>query len=927
MKHVFNDNEADLAVVERLLNQHRGKRLDAGTVILLLWKCRRDPRLVAAAAAWLEQHSDVRTTFDGVEQFLSILAHMLVHLDVDWPSGTLERFTFIIAQQSPHLALQLHWILRASMEDYAPKANGKGGNELYYRRCAHLDEDIESIVAFSTARPLELERLFHRGEIDRDELINRGKMHGISIAQRLVEATLRPMLQAVDGRTALSDPNFVPHRKSTFSGAVRWCKELDVESHGRCTFSFSRPIKWIKAFAKIEGRSLLIYIGADADDSKLEETKQSFRKSYFSNYSRCCKSKTFRQLRRKLVRALPLDGASIKSYEDRKHRTWSFELRVIPRQSCFASIRLRFLTAQIRHVWLEHLVNESKRKPNRPPNTEESSVDLNLQRRHALFAEEREFADSLVDIAEQLRFLPREARQQQLASKLRTIRVPRLAYLPLCNSTDTWRTVLSVVTDEGSVFNTKERCPCLLYFETSYERSLEKLDVANVIHAYVSGTAENVSLAEQMQESMRLASSNGSTIAQHEKKKNSLGEEQYLETFNHSGINSNNTNLVEGSPRPTSIWRTEVVMSPLVRDQEMTNTAEKVPTMTPSKKVKNQIQSQATRLLKFWRDQINSASTFVEEHAPVSALRPHNNETQYQGRTATYGEGFSAIEEKIRQKSAAAQLDPSWSLRAVIVKSNDDLRQEVFVAQLITRYAKLFETSNLPIYLRPYRIIALSASTGMIELIADSISLDKLFANPDYPGSLLRHFLNVYGPESTNDFQRARSNFIASAAGAALISYFLLLKDRHNGNILLDKFGHLIEIDFGFCFGHATGGIFSLERAPFKLTRNMVELMGPAGFLDFQNAFADGLLAARTILDECATLIEIMQYKSNFPCFKKQSSASVARVATKFRHRHFPHLSELQIRAKAKLLCLSSLKSSGTYLYDLFQYKSNNIAF
>ena len=35
------------------------------------------------------------------------LAHMLVHLDVDWPAGTLERFALVVAQQSPHLALQL----------------------------------------------------------------------------------------------------------------------------------------------------------------------------------------------------------------------------------------------------------------------------------------------------------------------------------------------------------------------------------------------------------------------------------------------------------------------------------------------------------------------------------------------------------------------------------------------------------------------------------------------------------------------------------------------------------------------------------------------------------------------------------------------------------------------------------------------------
>ena len=62
------------------------------------------------------------------------------------------------------------------------------------------------------------------------------------------------------------------------------------------------------------------------------------------------------------------------------------------------------------------------------------------------------------------------------------------------------------------------------------------------------------------------------------------------------------------------------------------------------------------------------------------------------------------------------------------------------------------------------------------------------------------------------------------------------LKDRHNGNILLDNKGHVIHIDFGFLLGTAPGGSFSLERVPFKLTAEHVEAMGgwqSDGFADF----------------------------------------------------------------------------------------------
>lgn len=41
--------------------------------------------------------------------------------------------------------------------------------------------------------------------------------------------------------------------------------------------------------------------------------------------------------------------------------------------------------------------------------------------------------------------------------------------------------------------------------------------------------------------------------------------------------------------------------------------------------------------------------------------------------------------------------------------------------------------------------------------------------------------------------------------------------NRHNGNILIDAYGHIIHIDFGFMLAISPGGI-NFESAPFKLT-------------------------------------------------------------------------------------------------------------
>lgn len=68
------------------------------------------------------------------------------------------------------------------------------------------------------------------------------------------------------------------------------------------------------------------------------------------------------------------------------------------------------------------------------------------------------------------------------------------------------------------------------------------------------------------------------------------------------------------------------------------------------------------------------------------------------------------------------------------------------------------------------------------------------------------------------DFPEAQKNFIQSLAGYSLVCYLLQVKDRHNGNILIDNKGHMIHIDFGFVLSISPGGI-NFENAPFKLTR------------------------------------------------------------------------------------------------------------
>jgi len=52
------------------------------------------------------------------------------------------------------------------------------------------------------------------------------------------------------------------------------------------------------------------------------------------------------------------------------------------------------------------------------------------------------------------------------------------------------------------------------------------------------------------------------------------------------------------------------------------------------------------------------------------------------------------------------------------------------------------------------------------------------------------------------------------------------IKDRHNGNIMIDSEGHIVHIDYGFLLSNAPGRGLKFEQAPFKLTQEFINVLG-----------------------------------------------------------------------------------------------------
>ncbi|XP_059643982.1 phosphatidylinositol 4-kinase beta 1-like isoform X2 [Cornus florida] len=290
---------------------------------------------------------------------------------------------------------------------------------------------------------------------------------------------------------------------------------------------------------------------------------------------------------------------------------------------------------------------------------------------------------------------------------------------------------------------------------------------------------------------------------------------------------------------------------------------------------------------------------------------------------ALSGELWEVKEERIRKNSVYGKL-PGWDLRSIIVKSGDDCRQEHLAVQLISHFYDIFQEAGLPLWLRPYEVLVTSSYTALIETIPDTASLHSIKSRFPNIASLREFFIAKY-QENSPSFKLAQRNFVESMAGYSLVCYLLQVKDRHNGNLLMDEEGHIIHIDFGFMLSNSPGGV-NFESAPFKLTRELLEVMDsdaegiPSEFFDYFKVLCiQGFLTCRKHAERIILLVEMLQ-DSGFPCFK-----GGPRTIQNLRKRFHLSLTEEQCVSLVLSLISSSLDAWRTRQYDYYQRVLNGI--
>eukprot|EP01127_Copromyxa_protea_P016481 TRINITY_DN4905_c0_g1_i1.p1 TRINITY_DN4905_c0_g1~~TRINITY_DN4905_c0_g1_i1.p1 ORF type:complete len:898 (-),score=130.86 TRINITY_DN4905_c0_g1_i1:44-2737(-) len=286
-----------------------------------------------------------------------------------------------------------------------------------------------------------------------------------------------------------------------------------------------------------------------------------------------------------------------------------------------------------------------------------------------------------------------------------------------------------------------------------------------------------------------------------------------------------------------------------------------------------------------------------------------------------FGTSWNLRKEKMRKASPYGHLE-NWDVLSLIVKGGDDLRQEQLAMQIIRGIRDIFEEEGLPLWLNPYMVLATSRDAGLIGTVHDAISIHGL---KGYSGfvSLKDFFERAYGKEDEPTFQVARTNFVESLAAYSLVTYILQIKDRHNGNILIDREGHIIHIDYGFMLSSSPGNL-AFEKAPFKLPLEMVEVLGGIDsnfFVYFQSLVRAGFVALRNNSKRLLALTQLMiNAGGGMTCFK-YGPTTLVQLEERFKL----GLSDTELDTFCQELVNYSLGNWRSNAYDNFQYYSNGI--
>ena len=151
--------------------------------------------------------------------------------------------------------------------------------------------------------------------------------------------------------------------------------------------------------------------------------------------------------------------------------------------------------------------------------------------------------------------------------------------------------------------------------------------------------------------------------------------------------------------------------------------------------------------------------------------------------------------------------------KTFILVKNEDIRKD----KLTMCVSKWISIICKDITINTYEILPINTNYGWIEIIDEAMTLYDI--KHVHKKTLLNYIMDI-NPNIT--INKLRSNFIKTAVASCVLCYILGVGDRHTENILIDKNGNLVNIDFSYLLGDDPKNI----DIDMKITPDMLDMLG-----------------------------------------------------------------------------------------------------
>ena len=528
------------------------------------------------------------------------------------------------------------------------------------------------------------------------------------------------------------------------------------------------------------------------------------------------------------------------------------------------------------------------------------------------------FIEHLCDISNDLPNYPIEEQMLFLYKKLNQINqiLPCNTYLPFLKDSTRNYLIVHIPLEGARIFRTKTRCPLMLTFEIvrideinevlkeeqenglhiNIERNKSIVSQTTLINTNSNILLKDKIVSKDLEESKEIYTGtdydlskpvilNKKQAKKIDEEKNKTNKMQEMTITSHTQVKKKKAKNAESieEQRIKNIINKFKQINPLEIDRSKNSKTIFEPIATKSflessmKISTNSVQKLLDEIPEKEEEITEEKKKEIEEEMKKEEIVvKNNNNINMESLRKVFGESFYKKGKNIKKHSLFGKLN-SHKIFRCIIKTHEDLRQEQFATQLINEFYQIFQLEKTGLWLNTYEIISTGNDSGLVEMVNDSLSLDQLKHKADNI-SLSDFFLHYFGNgnQNSHSYKIAIKNYISSLAGYSLVCYFLKIKDRHNGNILIDNKGHLIHIDFGFLLSNAPGKGF--ETAPFKLSKDLLDVLGGINgkYMDeFKKLMKKGFAAVNKHRHKISILVEMMWcgHGKKLDCFEKGQDA------------------------------------------------------